>query len=171
MKLNEKLKGLSKSGKAWILSATMTMAGIMGAHAQMASTYSSSYNGRTTMTQSTHDKYELKAGVLMPKVGESIQEYEARRIRLSKQTIKLHKRLAENSRRHIAHLKARGSSSRLIEMAEESLQDHLQKAKGYISYYSKEGQKRLKEFSLDQRSTNQGMSRPVPRRSMEIDDF
>ena len=52
MGLNEKLKSFSKSGKAWVLSAAVTMAGVLGAHAQTTTTYTRSSDGRALRSSS-----------------------------------------------------------------------------------------------------------------------
>ena len=151
MGLNDKLKGLSKSGKAWILSAAVTMAGIMGAHAQTTTTYTRSADGRTTMTQSSYDKYELRAGVLMPKAGETQEAYEQRRIRLEKQENLLRQHLAENIRRQLAGAQKKKLSSTRIDMLEDRLEEH-EKQAHYISYYTREGQQKLKIYNENQRA-------------------
>ena len=146
MTLNEKLKSFSKSGKAWVLSAAVTMAGIFGAHAQTTTTYTRSSDGHTTITQSSHDKYELRAGVLMPKAGETQKAYEQRRIRLEKQENLLRQHLAENIRRQLADAQTRKLSSRRMEMLEDRLEEHEKKAH-YISYFTPEGQQKLKVYN------------------------
>jgi len=137
MGLNDKLKGLSKSGKAWFLSAAVSMAGILGAHAQTTTTYTHSPDGRTTMTQSSYDKYELRAGVLMPKTGETQQAYEQRRIRLEKQENVLRLKLAENIRRQLADAQKKKLSSTRIDMLEDRLEEHEKKSAIYFLFYSR----------------------------------
>ena len=101
---------------------------------------------RSTVSRKKHETYELHAGVLMPKAGESPEDYELRRLRLEKEENQLKQKLAENIRRQIADAQAKKMSARRIDALETRLEEHEKKA-SYISYFTPEGQARLKTYN------------------------
>ena len=105
------------------------------------------------------DEGILQMGVLMPNAGESVQEYEARRVRMENANRELHKKMAKVSHKRWLDLKNSGANRRLVDAAAKSYADHLDGSKEvYYSYYSDIGQKKLKYGSAygETRRTNAG---------------
>ena len=111
---------------------------------------SSSQRRVVTYQKETYDTYELRSDVLIPKAGESQEDYEARRIRLEKEENQLKQKLAENIRRQLADAQAKKLSSWRIDALEDRLEEHEKKAE-YISFYSSKGQAKLKAYNENQR--------------------
>ena len=99
--------------------------------------------------KTTYDTYEVHAGVLMPFAGESQDDYEARRLRLETEENLLKQKLAENISRQLEEARAKKMSSRWIDALEDRLEEHEKKAT-YFSYYTSEGQARLKVYNENQ---------------------
>ena len=100
---------------------------------------------RSTASYQKQETYEVHSNVLMPKAGESQQDYEARRVRLEKQNQLLHQKMAKKMRQRWEQLKREGASQRLIDAAAKRYADHLEGAKDiYYSYFTEIGQGKLK---------------------------
>lgn len=154
MSLKSTLKSMALAG--------MTFAAGLGTHHLMQSKNDNSSDNqkartyeRSTISHQKKESYELHAGVLMPKVGESKKDYETRRIRLEKQENLLRQKLAENIRKQLADAQNKKISFRRIEALEDRLEEHETQAH-YISYYTPEGQQKLKTYNDNQKA--QGVS-------------
>ena len=125
---------------------------------------------RSTISHQKQESYELHAGVLMPKAGENQQTYEQRRIRLEKQENLLRQKLAENIRHQLADAQKRKLSSRRIDALEDRLEEHETQAH-YISYYTPEGQQKLKVYNENQGVQNSTVSSSASVRRGKTYDF
>ena len=146
---------LKKTLKSVVL-AGMTFAAGFGVynvtHSKPEKRYATPTKAKTVQYQKiTQDTYELHAGVLMPLPGETMADYEARRARLEKQENQLRARVAHHYRERLAVLQAQKASPRMIEAMADRL-DEYQKTARYLSYYSPEGQERLKVYNGQKQS-------------------
>ena len=125
---------------------------------------------RSTVSHQHKETYELHAGVLMPKAGETQQAYEQRRSRLEKQENLLRQKLAENIRRKLADAQKRKLSSSRIDALEDRLEEHETQAH-YISYYTAEGQQKLKVFNDNQKAQDSSVGSSASVRRGRTYDF
>ena len=151
MNLNDKLKRFSKSGKAWVLSAVMTVAGALGVQAQNHSEYDSPVrrNPSASYHQSQEEENIVRMGVLLPRTGESPEAYEVRRVRLENRTRLLNKKAATAAYQQWMKLKREKANKKLIDAAAKSYADHFALTEeggweGYYSFYTPLGQGKLK---------------------------
>lgn len=145
---------LKKTLKSMALAGMTFAAGVGAYHAGQSKSEKSDVSGNyQTTTLTTKDTYELQAGVLMPLTGESVSDYEARRLRLEKQENKLRQDLAKHYQTKLKQLESQNADDTLIEMCEDRLEENQKKA-SYFSYYSEAGQQKLKVFNDNQNRAN-----------------
>lgn len=151
MNLKKTLKSVALAG--------MTFAAGFGAyhatHSKSEKRYPTSVKAetqeRTTVQyqKMTHDSYELRAGVLMPFVGETVADYEARRTRLEKQENRLRVRMLKHYQERLATLTAQKANPKMIAAVADRVEEYKNVAH-YLSCYTPEGQKRLQDYNTNQ---------------------
>ena len=154
---------LRKTLKSMVLAGMTFVAGLGTYHFAQSKGENTSDNTkaktyeRSTVSTQKRETYEIRAGVLMPKAGESQESYEKRRVRLEKEENRLKEVLAENIRRQLAEAHSKKRSSFVINALEDRLEEHEKKA-CYISFYTPEGQTRLKGLNRGQSSSRAPVS-------------
>lgn len=146
-KLQKRLKKIPRMGKYLIFICIIFFTTFNEIHAQITIQDANSFIDKKTTTtyKKTSEHYELKNGVLMPNAGESKKAYEARRLRLKKEEKNLRKLIPQDIPSQVAPLKEQNIDKQVIDLVENALKEQSSQPL-FISYYSAEGRKRLKNF-------------------------
>ena len=142
---------LKTAVKSLLLAGATAGAALVGYQMSKNNSSENKENKTTIIQRFEKESYELHAGVLMPKQGESQKDYEVRRTRLEKQENLLRQKLAENIRHQLIDAQKKKLSSSRIEALEDRLEEHETQAH-YISYYTPEGQQKLKVYNDNQKA-------------------